>query len=584
MSIFKRRFNIPGAKSARHVLRSLSPTEALIFAILFIVLVITVLFSIFKIGYELTERVPVHGGSFTEGIVGVPRFINPVLDSSRADKDMTTLLFAGLTKKTSDGKIEKNLAESFDISEDGTVYTFRLKDDISFHDGHPVTADDVVFTIETIQDNSVRSNKRANWVGVEVQKIDDKTVAFYLPEPFSSFLANTTVGILPKHLWGNIPTEQFPFVTHNIEPVGAGPYKISNIVRDEAGIVRAYSLSSFDDYSLGKPYIENINLRFFENEEVLSESLERGGIDAVSGISPEKGKEALDKGERVESIPQKRVFGVFFNQNQNNIFARQAIREILDKGVSKEQVVSEVLYGFGEVRETPLPPHLLEGQSSIIKKTLSDDDRNLDKEEVQEILLDEGWTKDTETGSWTKEFDNDIKELSFTLTTSNVPELIEVARSLKKQWEDLGFKVELSFKDSETLNQEIIRPREYEALLFGQVVMRPLDLFSFWHSSQRIDPGFNISLYTNKDVDETLENFRRDLSPGIERKLITDFITEIKNEVPAVFLYSPELIYVMPKEIKGFNMLALEEPSDRYADVSSWYIETNRQWQAFINK
>ena len=134
---------------------------------------------------------PRNGGIYTEGIVGTPRFANPLLAVSGPDRDLTAVVYAGLMKRNATNELVPELAQEYSVSTDGTVYTFTLKDGLTFHDGTPLTADDVVYTIKQAANPAVRSPLYANWEGVKVEAKDARTVSFTLPEPYAPFIENT---------------------------------------------------------------------------------------------------------------------------------------------------------------------------------------------------------------------------------------------------------------------------------------------------------------------------------------------------------------------------------------------------------
>jgi peptide/nickel transport system substrate-binding protein len=265
--------------------------------------------------------------------------------------------------------------------------------------------------------------------------------------------------------------------------------------------------------------------------------------------------------------PLPRIFGVFFNQNQSTLFAKREVRRALDLALNKERIVESILGGYGSVINSPLPPNVAkirESEYSIEKATL--------------ILEDNGWKKN-EDGIWEKK----DTLLSFSLSTSNTTELKAVASIVEEEWENFGALVDLQIFEPGVLNQNVIRPRKYDALLFGEIVGRELDLYAFWHSSQMNDPGLNIALYANIAADRLLED-AREISDREERlKKYSLFEDEIYTDSPSVFLYSPDFIYIFDKKINGINVGSVTVPAERFLNVHNWYIETNQIWKLFNN-
>lgn len=524
-------------------------------------------------GYFLVE-VPAYGGTLVEGVVGTPRFINPLLAISDTDRDLTQLVYSGLMRATPDGTLVPDLAEEYSVSADGLVYTFVLREETVWHDGAPLTADDVLFTIGKAQDPLLKSQKRANWEGVTAKKIDEHTVTLTLAQPYAPFLENAAgLGILPEHLWGRVTAEQFGFAKFNESPIGSGPYRIDSVHKDGAGIPLYYDLTPFKRFSLGSPYISKVRIRFYANEEGLLTALNGREIGAVNALAP---KNALAFKEMpafaIKTYRLPRAFGVFLNQNQNSVFAQKSVREALARAVDRDSIVASVLHGFGTALYGPLPPGSLgftaEPESAAVKT-------------AQEILQGAGWTLSEETGIFQKKTKTGTEKLSFSLSVPDTEELRAAAELVKKQWEAMGAAVTLRVFEPGDLHQNIIRPRKYDALFFGEIIGRESDPFAFWHSSQRNDPGLNIALYANITVDTLLTRGRTTLENEERAKIYGQFEDEIAKDIPAVFVYSPDFLYILPAHVRGISAGTVTVPSERFLDINTWFINTDNVWRIF---
>lgn len=511
--------------------------------------------------FRFTTEVPARGGAMTEGIVGTPRFINPVLAISDADRDATELLFAGLMHPTLSG-MQPDLAEGYTLSDDRRTYTFTLRPDAVFHDGTRVTADDVAFTIARIQDPAIKSPKRPNWEGVAVAVSDERTISFTLREPYAPFLDNTDVGIIPKRLWDTVRPDEFPFSKLNVEPVGAGPFRVQRLVTNASGIPERLDLTAFSR-AIHPPFIESYTLRFFSDPNALALAVSRDSTLAAHSITPE-----MSAGQRAYDAVFGRVFAVFFNQNENALFASRAVRSALDAALDKEALVRTLIGGYGSVAVGPLP------------KESSADNTPWSADRAASILAADGWLRG-EDGIWTKTVKKSTTRLAFTLTTSNAPELKQAAELVADSWRALGADVTVAYFDQNDMQQDVIRPRKYDALLFGIVVGRDADLFAFWDSSQRNDPGLNIALYTNADVDAILRKTRTAEDPTERTALAEKAADIIAKEVAAVFLYTPHFLYLTDPRVRGVTLDTIVTPADRFASITDWYIDTERIWPIF---
>ncbi len=562
------------------IIKSFSSREKIMFFLIAIVFAISALGLVWKASSFFMVEIPEYGGSLTEGVIGTPRFINPLLALSDTDRDLTQLVYSGLLRARADGELTTDLAESFEISEDGLVYTFVLKKDLIWQDGKPLDADDVVFTVLRVKDPVLKSPRRASWEGVNAEKVDSRTVRFTLSQPYSPFLENTTIGILPKHAWEQIASEQFGFSNLNIEPVGSGPYKIRFVKKDSLGIPEYYDLSPFKHFALQRPYINNVRVKFYQNAEELLAALEDGEIDAVSAISPEQTAAYKKAGKSVITYALPRMFGVFFNQNQNPIFIESAVREALSLSVNRDKIIQDVLSGYGTALYGPLPPGSLGFTESVYEK----EKISTDRARAEEILEKAGWKKNAETLVRQKTVKKKVQYLRFSITTGETAELKHTVELLKEMWTEIGAEVEIKIFKSGDLNQNSIRPRKYDALFFGEIIGRESDPFAFWHSSQRNDPGLNIALYTNITTDKLLEEGRTTPLKEKRVEIYKKFEKEIIEDTPLVTIYSPDFIYIVPRDIKGMSVGTITTPSERFLDVYSWYINTARVWKVFSEK
>lgn len=564
-------------------MRSFTKTEKILFWFFVLCAVVSGLAILSHWNRSYMVSAPARGGSLTEGIVGTPRFINPVLATTDADKDLTALIYSGLLRIGKNGELEPDLALKYEVSPDGLSYTFTLKENLTWSDGRPITSSDVKFTIEKIQDQDVRSPKKAEWETVTVETPDERTVILSLKKPYAPFLENAVVGILPAHIWSGLSAEQFGFSSYNTNPVGSGPYAIEKIVQNDSGIPKYYDLSPFQDFSGGPAFITHLRIRFYTGEEKVIDAYKKEEIDAVSALSPKNALELKQSGARIETTPLPRIFGVFLNQNEQEVFTESAVRKALDTSIDKNKIIDTVLFGYGTKIDGPFPPGTTREEATSTPETniATTSDNNL-IETGRNILTKSGWVYNEETKVFEKKSKKGTQALSFSLSTSDAPELKMLATLLKQEWEKMGAKVEIRVFESGDLNQNIIRPRKYDALLFGEIVGRDPDPYAFWHSSQRFDPGLNIALYANITSDKLLEK-ARGISDKSERTLLyKEFQDEIRQDVPAIFLYSPSFIYVVPKDLRGMDLSGVTAPAERFTGIRNWYTETQKIWKIFI--
>lgn len=558
-------------------INSFSIKETALFVFLSVIFLASLVGIIWKVSDSFMTPVPARGGEIVEGIIGAPRFINPLLAISDADRDIAALVYSGLLRASPDGGLILDLASKYEVSENGRVYTFTLRDNAYFHNGDKVTADDVVFTVLKAQDSALKSPKRANWEGVSIEKISDQEIRFTLKQAYSPFLENATLGILPKNVWKEAGSEQFSFSEFNVLPIGSGPYKITKVKKNSSGVPSYYELSAFKRFVLGTSYINKITIKFYPNEEALFNAYKKKEIEGMNAIPPTLAISLKNDGARIESAPLPRIFGIFWNQNQANIFTDKSVRQALDVLVDKDAIIEKVIHGYGVKIDGPIPKGGI-GYEPVEEKPMSAEER---VNEAKKILTTGGWKFNDKTSRWEKKVKKETRVLEFSISTGEAPELKDAAQVVKEHWAAAGIKIEIKVFETGDLNQNVIRPRKYDALLFGEIIGRDSDPFAFWHSSQRLDPGLNIALYTNIKADKLLEEARATNDVAKRAEKYSLFQKEVRSDVPAIFLYSPEFIYVVPGKINGLKIGFITVPSERFLDVYKWFVETNKVWKVF---
>jgi peptide/nickel transport system substrate-binding protein len=572
------------------MLRSFSPAERLALYALAALLALSTLILMVGIDIAASVEVPASGGSLVEGELAPARFINPVLTLSQADEDLTQLVYSGLTRATPDGSYIPDLAQNYDISPDGTTYTFHLRPNATFQDGTKVTAQDVLFTVQAAQNPAIKSPRRADWDGVQASAPDDKTVVFKLPHAYAPFIDNTTMGILPKHVWQSVPAEEFPFAPANTRPIGSGPYRVADVSTDSTGSPTRYDLVPFSHFTLGEPHLSHITFLFYANEDAMLQAFNARRIDAIAGVSPE-GLASLKRTDTdLARVALPRTFGIFFNQSHAPVLADASVRAALSAAVDEQQLVKSVLGGYGVALQGPVPPEVLgnvipASPMAFMKVAVASTTPNTANYDAARAILQKGgWKWDDKSSTWSKGSGKSKQTLSFTLATADQPELVATAQQVAAEWRAIGASVNVQVYALSDLNTSIIRPRAYDAILFGEVVGRTLDLFAFWHSSQRNDPGLNLALYANSKVDALLSQARATTDASARDKLYAQFSAAVEKDQPAVFLYAPQFLYLVPKDLQGVEIGALTTPSERFLNVYQWYTGTEYVWSIFTNQ
>ncbi len=355
-----------------------------------------------------TKIVPAFGGAYAEGVVGQPRFINPIYgETNDIDRTLIDLIYSGLMTYDKDGKIVNDLADSVTVSDDGKTYDFQLKNNIFWQDGKPLTTDDIIFTIKTIQNSDYKSPLRANWIGIEVRKNSDKSLGFTLKTPYNSFLENSTLKIIPKHIWENVLAENFALSSYNLQPIGSGQYTLSNLQQADTGFIKSIELESNHKYYNKPPYISNISFQFFANKNDLIRAANAKTIDGFSLTALDNSQALAEKEIRqgwstnekfaVYSMALPRYFAVFFNTNKTKILSDSDIRKALNYSVDKQELINQINLSVKSkvsLVDSPILPDFFGFQSSS-------NPYKFDAEQAKK-LLDKSGFKDLGSGQRAK--------------------------------------------------------------------------------------------------------------------------------------------------------------------------------------
>ena len=566
---WKNDFQWPNIKQWRQFFHVSSRQEKYQLTAFAVLAIMGILLLSLKIYQNITIVKPVQGGQIRIAITGSPRFLNPTLSSANdPDEDMISVIFSSLFKYDGDGALKEDLVQKYAIGDNGKIYDITIKENVKWHDKKPLNIDDVIFTIQTIQNPDFRSPLRTFWQGIELEKIDDLTLRIKLKNSYASFLNNLTFGILPKHLWEKIPAAQFALNELNLKPVGSGPYKFTKLQKDKQGNVKSIEVQAFSGYFEEEPFISSIVFNFYSSEPNVYTDYKKDNLDVFSFVSAEIFADIKNKPDNsisIYSLTLPRYFAVFFNQSENKFLADKTIRQALIWSTNKKEIIDQVFNGFGKEINSPL----IEGMTGYSNQIKTYD---FALEHAKNTLAAAGW-QDIDDD---KVLEKDNQKLEITLTSIDWPELTKAAELIKKQWEELGVKVTLDIKETAKVQNETIKPRLYQSLLFGEVLGFEPDLFHFWHSTQKKESGLNLALYENAEVDKLLSSALEDMDPVSRTAKNQQVATLIVEDVPAIFLFSPSYVLVAKKNIKGITLKNINTPSSRFSQINQWYLKTHR--------
>ncbi|MHB9034803.1 MAG: ABC transporter substrate-binding protein [Anaerolineae bacterium] len=505
-----------------------------------------------------------YGGVYVEGVVGNPQAINPILSQANAiDQDLVALIFNGLTRVNERGEIEPDLAQRWEISADGTTYTFYLRKDVMWHDGAPFDANDVIFTINAIQNPGYQGMSYLSglWRSVTVEKVDAYTVRFKLREPYVPFLEYTTIGILPVHLLGNTPIATLADAKFNTEPIGTGPFKVAEVS------ARKIALVANDNYFRTRPYLDRVEFIFYQNDEAVFEARKRGEIAGIARVLPDNlAAVRKDKSLELYSAPLSGYTIIFLNLDKA-IFQDVNVRQAMMWAIDRQQLVDNILGGQGILVDTPILPNTWAYASDLGRYTY-------DPAKARALLADAGWVDDNDD----RILEKGGVPLEFTLTTNeDDPIRIALIHAIADQLAKVGIKVTPQTASWETLVGEMLRRRRYDAVLGGwQNLPADPDPYAYWHSSQATEDGLNFPNFIDADVDSLLETARSTSDIEQRKVLYRKFQQIFIDKVPSLILYQPIYNYAVDVKVNDVQVGTMFSSADRFKTITDWYMVTQR--------
>ncbi len=517
------------------------------------------------------EPEPERGGNYTEALIGSLQRLNPVLDFyNPVDREVNRLIYSRLITFDERGLPVADLADSWGISMDGTLYNFEIKSAARWHDGEPVTSDDILFTIGLLRQGGdfVPEDLQKFWANIEVVRLSSTALQFKLPEPFAPFLDYLTFGILPSHLLGGRSIEQIKDLEFNIQPVGSGPYRFDRLIVEEGQIV-GLALAANEDYYGQPPYITQVVFRYYPDSNAALQAYREERVQGIGRISLDTLPAALAEPDlAVFTARQPEMALVLFNlKNPETSFLQKVeVRRALYMGLDRQYIIDRILSGQAILADGPIFPGTwayYEGTPRV----------RYNPERAVQMLIDAGYSIPAEGGSTRVGTEGD--RLEFTLLYPDTELHRAQAEAIRTDWEMLGVQLTLEAVPYDILVKERLTARDFEAVLVDLNLTRSPDPdpYPFWDSVQATG-GQNYSQWDHKIASEYLEQARIEVDLGERARLYRNFQVLFAEELPALPLYYPVYTYAIDRQVQGVRMGALLDSSDRFATIQGWFLGT----------
>ena len=514
---------------------------------------------------------PVSGGIYTEGLIGNFMRLNPFLDVyNLPDQAVGRLLFNGLIKFDSRGIPQTDLAESWGVSQDGTVYNFSLREDVLWHDGEGFDTSDVLFTIDILQTQHalIPEDLRSFWSQVEVVVLSERQLQFRLPEPFAPFLDYLAFGILPEHILGGLNLDEIVDHPFNLAPVGTGPFRFQRLLVENDQIVGVV-LDAFDAYFLGRPFLDEFIFRYYPSSQDALAAYRRGEVEGIGDVHDSILQEVLvEPGLSVHTTREPMLTIVYLNLGNPQVSFLQdpQFRRALMASINRSVMITQVFQGQAIPANGPILPGTWAYYNDLEKI-------DFNPTEAQRLFDTTGVTFDEEEERFLS--DSGL-EMALTLIHPDTEKHVQMAEIIQAGWEALGIDVTLEAKPYEQVLQDL-ENRAYETALVDINLTRSPDPdpYPFWGQAQ-VQSGQNYADWDNRSASEFLEQARMTVDFGERERLYRNFQVLFMREMPSLPLLYTTYTYAISNDINGVSLGPIFEPGDRFNNVHTWFILTGR--------
>lgn len=538
--------------------------ERILLGIFAVGLFLATIFFIWLVQINFLTTISASGGTYRHAVIGIPRFINPILAQNDSEREIVRLVYSGLTREISHDTYIPDLADHYTVSPDEKTYTFTLKKGLVFHDGKPLTINDIAYTYKQLQKSNLP--EYSGWRTVQINTTDT-TITLTLTQPYGDFLKMTTIGILPAHIWEPLSDTSLLSSSFNSSPIGSGPYKIDSITTNNSGIPESYTLIKFKKFALGKPYVNKITILTTTSAAEYIKLINSGVLDGgvINGTYENILSMDIPKNLLIEKNPSAKTFALFFN-NATKVSLDNELRSLINSTIDRTGLITTITDGTAYPLSEPLPT------STQTTQTVTD----TDIAKFTTYFKKNGYQKNPITGIFEKKENGTNREFTITITLLDHPEFKKIATELKKYYTHLGITINLEIFQINDFEHEVLAKRNYQVVLFGYTATRPADLYAYWHSSQKNYPGLNISGYQNSELDKQLEYVISHQPSDTTAAAYEKIKSIIHRDNPAIFIYNPADFIIHKKSliIPQFPH-PLSHTTDYLNTIPLWYTKTD---------
>lgn len=505
-----------------------------------------------------TQQAPADGGTYAEGVVSRIETMNPLFATTQAEQSASKLIFSSLLDYDIDDSLRTSVAKSWQV-QDGKIYTVQLKDNVFWHDGEKLTADDVLFTVKLMQDPQVKAVMYGNWAGVKAEKTGDYEVRFTLPSVFAPFAHSLTFGILPEHILKNIPAVNLRENDFSRKPVGSGPFVFKKLQVIDVNKNRVVVHMDANTKYYGEPIrLNRFQIYTYEDRQALQKALTTYEVNASLGLGADQLNTLSQRNEfHVSSnVVSNGVYALF--NNDNAVLKDSKVRQGLLLGTNRGKLIDAV-YGRGVALNGPLPDSFVPGEQAT--------QAAYDPKAAAAKLDEAGWKLE---GDVRKKGD---QILSLTVIAPDSGDYQLILDELKSQWQSIGVTITTQLVNPSTIGADYLQGRGYDVLVYELSIGGDPDVYAYWHSSQANGKNLNFANYRSTLADDALSSARARLDPALRVAKYKTFYEQWLKDTPAIALYQPYLSYITQHSTTSLDLnRPVVDAMTRYRNVGLWAV------------
>ncbi len=516
-----------------------------------LILIITILAVVQSFWYSDSYTVTAwgEGGTYTEATLGKVNSLNPLFASTSSERTLSKLMFATLSAPDYSGHTGLGLAASIKTDETGLVWKVKLRDNLKWSDGQPITNSDIIYTISILQSQNINSIYASNFDNVQLEESESGELVFTLPAAYANFSSALNIPILPAHILNDVPPNALLEHTFSTAPVTSGPFTYNAAQNIGANGERIIYLTPNENYYRQTPMLDSFAIHAYTSLDNIKAALKSGVVTATAELLPTDAEEVTSRlVEERQSTISSGVF-IFFNTGVDKLFSDKSLRKAVQKGLDMRSLRAPL----GD--EIALDYPLTSTQVNLTSyPELPAYDPDSAKETISALAEDQRYLR---------------------LVTTNTGYFPALAENLKYQLEQLGFTVDLqTYSANQDFILSTIRPRDYDILLYEIELGADPDLFAYYHASQATETGLNLSNYTNSLASDLLLAARSTMNTTVRNTKYQSFLNYWVEDAPAIGIYQVNLSYYVNHNVRTFNTdNHLASPIDRFIDVEYWATE-----------